>query len=226
MNGKAPIENISLSFTCNKDWEKMQPCSSGRHCASCNKTVFDFTTKGIAELHDTIEKEGNICGRFSQSQLFSASGNERFNFKRLAASILLTLGFTTFSKELQAQTVSTPNRNQDNVQSQAIVFGMLQETHPVYKHGGEQGMLDFIRKNLLYPDSESVNGLLVISFVIDTTGTVTEPKVVKGLSEAADKEALRVVKLLEFYPSTQDGRKVPIRYTLPVKFNAEKRKEE
>jgi TonB family protein len=223
---KTPIENITLSFTCNKDWNGMQPCTSGRHCASCNKTVFDFTAKGIAELHETMAKEGNVCGRFSQSQLLRATGNQWFSFKRIAASVLITLGFTTFSEEIKAQSVSTANRNQDNVQSQSIVFGMIQETHPVYKHGGDQGMSDFIRKNLRQPSNENIYGLVAISFIIDTTGSVTEPKILKGLSEKADEEALRVVKLLEFYPSILDGKKVPVRYTLPIRFNDGIRKEE
>ncbi|MBC5775991.1 energy transducer TonB [Pontibacter sp. KCTC 32443] len=225
MNKKTPIENISLSFACDKDWGAMRPCSSGRYCSACDKTVIDFTSKGMNELHQALEKEGQVCGCFLPSQLSDTISPKFFNFNRVAASLLLALGFSAFSRDLQAQAVdnTNSNRSHDKAQSEQL-FGIIQATHPVYKHGGEQGMLDFIQKNLQYPFEESINGLVVTSFVIDTTGTVTEPNIVKGLSEEADKEALRVVKLLEFYPSIQDGKKVPVRFTLPVRFYDDRRK--
>ncbi|WP_162428514.1 energy transducer TonB [Pontibacter pudoricolor] len=211
-----PIENISLSFICDKDLDQMQPCDNGRYCAACNKTVIDFTTKGVEDLHEALEKEGKICGSFLQSQVARPSKQKLFGMKRIAASLFLALGFSAYSKELQAQSVNHPNPDKPQ---QGQVFGIIQGTHPVYKHGGDYTMLDFIKKNLRYPPDENVNGLVVTSFIIDTSGTVTEPKIIKGLSEKTDKEALRVVKLLEFYPSIQDGKKVPVRFTLPVRFN-------
>lgn len=226
MNKRTPIENISLSFVCNRDWNKMLPCSSGRHCPDCDKTVVDFTNKSVEELHAVLEDEGQVCGRFHKAQLSQISNSKSFHLKRIAAGILFAVGFSAFSKDLHAQAVSCTNNNHkhDKAQSEQAFFGIIVETMPVYKDGGEQGMLNFIQKNLQYPENESLNGLVVTSFVIDTTGSVTEPEILRSLSVGADKEALRVIKLLKFYPGMQAGKKVPVRYTLPIRFSNDKRK--
>lgn len=150
-----------------------------------------------------------------------------FSLKRVAASILLAIGFSAFSSELQAQTISrsNPTHNHDEAQSE-MAFGMVGEIAPVYKHGGEQGMVEFIQKNLQYPFDENVNGIVVTSFVIDTTGSVTEPGIIKSLSNGADKEALRVTSLLEFYPGMRGGKKIPIRYMVSFRFSDDRRKKE
>ncbi|WP_181885236.1 energy transducer TonB [Pontibacter diazotrophicus] len=225
MNERTPIENIKLSFFCDRDWNKMMPCSSGRHCSDCDKTVVDFTNKGMEELHAVLEQEGQVCGRFHKSQLLQIPSKKPFHLKRVFASVLLALGFSAFSRGLQAQTVSctNSNHNHDKAQSEQA-YGVFMEAMPVYKHGGEKGMLDFIQKNLQYPSDESFKGVVVTSFVIDTTGRVTEPMTIKSLSDEADKEALRVTELLEFYPGMQSGKKVPVRYTLPIRFGEDKRK--
>lgn len=64
MDSKIPIENISLSFVCDKKWDKMQPCKNGKHCLDCNKTVIDFTNKSMEELQAALSEEGEVCWRF------------------------------------------------------------------------------------------------------------------------------------------------------------------
>ncbi|GAB3533040.1 hypothetical protein GCM10027443_17730 [Pontibacter brevis] len=179
----------------------------------------------MEELHAVLEDEGQVCGRFHHTQLSQIPNTKPFQFKRIAASILFAVGFSTFSRELHAQAVSCTNNNHEHDKAQSeMAFGMVGEIMPIYKHGGEQGMLNFIQKNLQYPVNESLNGLVVISFVIDTTGSVVEPEIIRSLSDGADKEALRVTELLEFYPGMQADKKVPVRYTLPIRFSNDKRK--
>jgi protein TonB len=70
-------------------------------------------------------------------------------------------------------------------------------------------------------------GRVFIEFVVDTTGKMTNFKVRKNLSEENDKEALRVVNLInEYYtwkPAEQRGKKVKVKMCFPIVF---KRKEE
>ncbi|MBE9662529.1 hypothetical protein [Mucilaginibacter myungsuensis] len=37
------LNNIRLKFNCPTDWNEMTNTTGGRHCNSCNKTVYDFT---------------------------------------------------------------------------------------------------------------------------------------------------------------------------------------
>ncbi|MCC9138161.1 energy transducer TonB [Pontibacter silvestris] len=65
---------------------------------------------------------------------------------------------------------------------------------PVYKQGGEMGMLEFIEKNLKYPSDKNLNGIVVTSFVVSTTNEVTDPVIIKSLSTAAHEETRKPLR--------------------------------
>ncbi|MCJ8164464.1 energy transducer TonB [Pontibacter sp. E15-1] len=96
------------------------------------------------------------------------------------------------------------------------------EQIPVFK-GGENAMLAFLGSNINYPKAAKkagVEGITVLSFVINTDGSVSDIQTVKSLSPETDQEAARVVKLTSgnWTPGRQDGKPVPVRYTLPVRY--------
>ncbi|GAB3202669.1 protein TonB [Pontibacter aydingkolensis] len=88
--------------------------------------------------------------------------------------------------------------------------------------GGEMEMLKYLSKNIRYPAAAQragVEGLVVLSFVVSKTGEISEIQVVKNLGAGTDEEAMRVVKTMpKWTPGKQNGRAVPVRYTLPVRF--------
>jgi hypothetical protein len=60
---------ITVPKPCTESWDKMTLNEKGKHCASCNKTVTDFTNYTDKELADFFKKSsGNICGRISNYQ--------------------------------------------------------------------------------------------------------------------------------------------------------------
>ncbi|ARS36653.1 energy transducer TonB [Pontibacter actiniarum] len=88
--------------------------------------------------------------------------------------------------------------------------------------GGETEMLKYLGKNIRYPAAAQragVEGLVVLSFVVSKTGEISDIQVVKNLGAGTDEEAMRVVKTMpKWTPGKQNGRAVPVRYTLPVRF--------
>ncbi|SIT95050.1 outer membrane transport energization protein TonB [Pontibacter indicus] len=88
--------------------------------------------------------------------------------------------------------------------------------------GGEGEMMKYLGKNIRYPAAAQragVEGLVVLSFVVSRTGEISEIEVVKSLGSGTDEEAVRVVKTMpKWSPGKQNGRSVPVRYTLPVRF--------
>lgn len=71
---------------------------------------------------------------------------------------------------------------------------------PFYE-GGPKKMKEFINKNLVYPEISSrmgIEGDVHLRFEIDKNGRVGAVKIIKGLDEACNEEATRVVKLLQF----------------------------
>ena len=88
--------------------------------------------------------------------------------------------------------------------------------------GGEEALMMFLRVNVKYPPSavkRNVQGKVVMQFVVDKTGKVTEIKVAKSVDKALDAEAIRVCKLLpDFYPALENGEPVSVWFNLPITF--------
>jgi protein TonB len=88
--------------------------------------------------------------------------------------------------------------------------------------GGEAQLQQFLVNNINYPFIASENGIqgtVVIQFVIDKEGNITEPVILRDIGGGCGEEALRVVGLMpKWIPGEQQGKKVAVRYTLPVRF--------
>jgi len=61
---------ISIPQPCHENWQQMTPNEQGRFCASCQKTVVDFTDWTDKAIFDffTLQK-GKTCGRFNRTQI-------------------------------------------------------------------------------------------------------------------------------------------------------------
>ena len=86
--------------------------------------------------------------------------------------------------------------------------------------GGTKALLSFIAENLKYPQiDEQTEGRVIVQFVIDKTGKVSSPEVIRGVTSELDQAALDIVSALpDWKPGEQDGQKVNVKYTLPVVF--------
>lgn len=95
------------------------------------------------------------------------------------------------------------------------------EQMPVFGTGMND-LLAYLSKEIKYPAiarQNDITGTVVIQFVIDRNGNVTQVQLVKGIGGGCDQEALRVIKGMPAWtPGKQQGRPVSVRYTLPVKF--------
>ena len=108
----------------------------------------------------------------------------------------------------------------DALQTQDKVY-MVVEQQPEYP-GGYDAMKSFLRDNMLYPEADAragTKGTVYVSFVVLESGTITDAKILRGLSPAIDAEALRVVNMLPAWiPGRQNGKAVKVRYNLPIRF--------
>lgn len=96
------------------------------------------------------------------------------------------------------------------------------EQMPVYK-GSEAALLTFLGDNIRYPEAAQkagVEGITVMTFVVETDGTITDIKTVKSLSPETDQEAVRVIKLTSgnWIPGKQNGETVRVKYTVPIRY--------
>ena len=88
--------------------------------------------------------------------------------------------------------------------------------------GGEKAMMEWLSQNILYPKEAvdgKIEGRVMISFVIEKDGSVSNAKVIRGIDESLDNEALRVVNAMpNWKPGMQDDQPARARFTIPVSF--------
>ena len=82
-------------------------------------------------------------------------------------------------------------------------------------------MTKFIRENFNYPKTSMKNnehGTIYAQFVVNSDGSISDLKVIKGVSPALDNEVIRVIKAMpNWIPGMVNGENVNVRYVVPVK---------
>lgn len=88
--------------------------------------------------------------------------------------------------------------------------------------GGEQKLLEYVAKNVKYPQiarESGIKGRVFISFVVEPDGSVSNVGVLRGIGGGCDEEAIRVVKNMpKWKPGKQRGKAVRVSYMLPINF--------
>ena len=88
--------------------------------------------------------------------------------------------------------------------------------------GGQSAMLDYLAKNINYPvvaEENGIQGKVIVTFVVERDGSITEVKIAKSVDPSLDKEAVRIVESMpRWKPGKQKGVTVRVKYTVPVQF--------
>ena len=96
------------------------------------------------------------------------------------------------------------------------------EVKPTFNGGDADAFVKYVQQNIKYPQRAIENeeqGRVTVNFVVDQNGKIQNAKVVKGVSELLDAEALRVINNApDWTPAKQGGKNVPVTYSIPVVF--------
>lgn len=116
--------------------------------------------------------------------------------------------------------VQVQAEDEDTLENGEQVFRVV-EVMPKFP-GGDAELLKFIAKNVKYPQEsqdKGEQGRVICSFVVTKDGTLTNYKVLRGISPALDQEAVRVLRMMpRWTPGTQRGEPVAVKYTVPITF--------
>lgn len=128
-----------------------------------------------------------------------------------------------------------------NIQAQEEAIYTKVEVMPVFpdcetesdaaaqKKCTETKLLEHVANNLVYPTiarQNHIEGLVVLSFVIDKEGKIETVKCIKDIGGGCGEESIRVIKLMNekkmvWTPGKHDGKTVKVKYHLPVRFKLE-----
>ena len=85
--------------------------------------------------------------------------------------------------------------------------------------------MNYLRANTRYPaaaQKAGIEGRVIVSFIVESNGSVSNVEIVRGVDSDLDQEALRVVRQMpEWKPGKQDGSTVRVKFHLPIKFMLE-----
>ena len=87
---------------------------------------------------------------------------------------------------------------------------------------GQDGVFGYISKNIHYPvvaEENGIQGRVLVSFIIEKDGSLTDFVIEKSVDPSLDKEAIRLVRSMpKWNPGKKDGQSVNVKYTLPITF--------
>lgn len=127
---------------------------------------------------------------------------------------------TNYPHELMTPTapVSSQTPSAVTTQSSSDVYEDVVEQAPTFN--GD--LKAFLAQNVKYPKKAMENGVqgrVLVSFIVETNGSISNVKVVRSVDPELDTEALRVVKKMpKWTPGMQKGKAVRVRFTLPISF--------
>lgn len=88
--------------------------------------------------------------------------------------------------------------------------------------GGDAALMGYLRDNIHYPTVAAENGVqgrVVVGFVVERDGSITDVNVLRSVDPSLDREAMRVVKSMpKWTPGKQNGSAVRVKYQVPVTF--------
>ena len=104
--------------------------------------------------------------------------------------------------------------------SQPVVFDKVDEM-PHFPDG-MAGLMQYLSTNVRYPKDakeSGTQGSVIVSFIVEKDGSISNAKVTKPTYSSLDEEALRLVSAMpNFIPGKQNGEAVRVKYSFPVSF--------
>lgn len=112
------------------------------------------------------------------------------------------------------------NQNTERNASDEKIFDVVEQ--PPSFPGGQAALMSYLSKSVKYPQEameDNVQGRVIVGFIVEKDGSVSNAKIIRGVDSALDKEAIRIVMSMpKWTPGRQNGRNVRTKYNVPVNF--------
>lgn len=182
-----------------------------------------FANEQAETAYGTVVEEAVEMAAQEESQSSSLSDESEGGATdaTMSSSRVVSSAVQEMSSEVSEPEKTEPKANDGNSQvGDEKIFSAV-EKMPQYP-GGDAALLEFVRSELKYPEEairDSIQGRVIVGFVVKSDGSVTDVQVLRGKHSSLDQEAVRVVKAIDYMiPGTFKGEPVNVRYVLPLTF--------
>ena len=166
--------------------------------------------------NDTINKYKLFCTKPKYSCL-----KEEFQSFYIKTEETLKYRFSIINSDYEYVSDTLNNFPDIEKNLNNLLFFMTDE-NPEFSSNGEN-LNSFLAKNIRYPVSardNNITGKVHLTFIVDEIGNIKNIKISKGVYEALDNEAIRVVKLMpKWKPGKYKGKPVKVILALPISFD-------
>ena len=141
--------------------------------------------------------------------------------KQIIITMLLLLAALTLNAQDKGKTPQDAEKGEQKYE----VFDDYFEPTPQFP-GGDKAYVDYIKKNMRYPEEakkKGIEGRVFVQCVIEKDGSHNSYKVIKSADSLLNEEAIRIVKgMPNCIPGNDWGETKRVRYTMPITFKLEK----
>lgn len=157
----------------------------------------------------------SLAKRFKKMKTPIKFKNGFFAAIPLLALSLSLFSWTTVQNENQTDNFPAVLQKDDGKVYETV------DKEPKFK-GGQEALIAYISKAVKYPDKaqkDGIEGTVYVGFVVNKDGSVSDAKVVKGVNDLLDQEALNAIKSMpNWIPGEKDGEPVRAQMTVPITF--------
>lgn len=109
---------------------------------------------------------------------------------------------------------------EEEEEEEKMVFTVV-ESMPSFP-GGDAARVKYLNENISYPQmarESNIQGRVFITFVVETDGSITDVRILRGIGGGCDQEAIRVIENMpNWIPGRQRGKAVRVQFNMPILF--------
>lgn len=179
--------------------------------------VSDKTGKVVVEIW--VDNYGSVQKAVAGAEGTTVTDKELWN-KARSSAMSASFNMSADAPAMQKGTI-TYFLNDDKKVDASVPFQMVEEK-PTFQGGDSNQFSKWVNQRLVYPEvvkKQGIQGRVTVQFTVQTDGSVSNVRVLRGVHPELDNEAVRVVSASpKWKPGKYKDKVVPVTYTFPVIF--------
>ena len=147
---------------------------------------------------------------------------QKMRIKHLISALLLLISISSFGQEWDTEEFITQNKYQEVIGDIDDINEKSKPDKYAMYPNGKKGIYSFIGQNTVIPKKafkEKISGTVILKYVVDEKGYVTDIEIVQSVSNLLDKASIKVMKKMErWIPGKKDGKNIRVEYRQPFNY--------